>query len=215
MLSAIVETSLRRRRIVAILALALVAYGAWTAGRIKLDVLPDFAPPQVTIQTEAPGFAPEQVEQLVTRPIEAAVAGVAALAALRSESIQGLSVVTAIFDDEADVYRSRQVLAENLADATSRLDPGVGPPRLSPLTSATMDVLKIGLTSDARSPMELRTLADWTIRPRLLMVPGVARVNVFGGEVRQIEIRIDPERAPLAGSRPRATSSPRHAPRSR
>src|SRR6185369_15508566 len=116
-----------------------------------------------------------------------------------SESIQGLSVVNAVFSDDTDVHLARQALAERLADIGPRLPAGVSPPRLSPLTSATMDVLKIGLTSHVRSPMELRTLADWTIRPRLLMVPGIARVNVFGGEVRQLQVQVRPAAARAHG----------------
>jgi CzcA family heavy metal efflux pump len=190
MLQTIVARALEHRRVVIVLATAVVLYGVWTARHAKLDVLPDFAPPQVEIQTEAPGFAPDQVELLVTLPIETALGGVAGLQALRSESIQGLSVITAVFRDDVDLFKARQVVAENLADIGPRLPAGVQPPRLSPLTSATMDVLKIGLTSRTRSPMDLRTLADWTIRPRLLMVPGVARVNVFGGEVRQVQVQV-------------------------
>ncbi len=192
MLRTIVERSLEHRRVVIALAAALALYGAWTARHAQLDVLPDFAPPQVQVQTEAPGFAPDQVELLVTLPIETALGGVTGLEVLRSESIQGLSVITAVFRDDADVYKARQFVAESVADIGPRLPAGVQPPRLSPLTSATMDVLKIGLTSDTRSPTELRTLADWTIRPRLLMVPGVARVNVFGGEVGQVQVRVSP-----------------------
>ncbi len=199
MFSAIIGRSLEHRAVVLTLAAALFVYGLWTADHAQLDVLPDFAPPTVDIQTEAPGFAPEQVETLVTLPIETALGGVAGLEALRSESIQGLSVVNAVFADASDVHLARQALAERLADIGPRLPAGASPPRLSPLTSATMDVLKIGLTSHVRSPMELRTLADWTIRPRLLMVPGVARVNVFGGEVRQLQVRVRPETARAHG----------------
>ncbi len=199
MFQAVIARSIEHRRVVLALAAALLLYGVWTAAHARLDVLPDFAPPQVDIQTEAPGFAPEQVERLVTLPIETALGGVAGLEALRSESIQGLSVVTAVFADATDVWIARQSLAERLADIGPRLPSGVLPPRLSPLTSATMDVLKIGLTSHTRSPMELRTLADWTIRPRLLMVPGVTRVNVFGGEVGQVQVAVRPETARAHG----------------
>ncbi len=190
MLRTIVAHSLTHRRVVVTLAAMLALYGVWTARHAKIDVLPEFAPPQVQIQTEAPGFAPDQVELLVTLPIETTLGGVSGLDTLRSESIQGLSVITAVFRDGVDVYKARQVVAESLADIGPRLPSDVRPPRLSPLTSATMDVLKIGLTSATRSPMDLRTLADWTIRPRLLMVPGVARVNVFGGEVRQMQVQV-------------------------
>ncbi len=190
-MQAVVALALQHRRVVVALACALALYGIWTAAHAKLDVLPEFAPPQATIQTEAPGFAPDQVELLVTLPIETSLAGVAGLESLRSESIQGLSVITALFAEDTDVFQARQMLAESLADVAGRLPIGVQPPRLSPLTSATMDVLKLGLTSHVRSPMELRALADWTLRPRLLMVPGVARANLFGGDVRQLQVHVD------------------------
>ena len=193
MLPAIIAFSLRRRAVVAALAAVLSLYGIWAAAHAQLDVLPEFAPPQSVIQTEAPGLAPEQVEILVTQPIESAVGGLAGMEALRSESIQGLSVVTAVFREDVDVLAARQLLSEQVSEVTARLPLGVGPPRLSPLTSATMDVLKIGLVSETRSPMELRALADFTLRPRLLIVPGVARVNVFGGDVRQLQVQVHPQ----------------------
>jgi CzcA family heavy metal efflux pump len=216
MIQRLVEGSLRHRELVLVLAAGFLVYGAWTARRAPLDVLPDFAPPEAVIQTEAPGFAPDQVERFVTLPIESALGGVAGLETLRSESIQGLSVVTAVFAETADPLRARQLVAESLGDLAARFPSGVGAPRLSPLTSATMDVLKIGLQSSALSPMELRGLADWTVRPRLLMVPGVARVNVFGGEVREIRIETSPERlrahglalADLLAAAAAATASP-------
>src|SRR6266446_9693775 len=129
MLRTIVARSLEHRRVVVALATALALYGVWTARHAQLDVLPDFAPPQVQVQTEAPGFAPDQVELLVTLPIETALGGSPGLEALRSESIQGLSVVTAVFSEDADVYKARQVLAESLADIGARLPQGVQPPR--------------------------------------------------------------------------------------
>ena len=193
MLQSIVALSLRNRRVVLTLAAVVAAWGVWSAGRAKLDVLPDFAPPQVVIQTEVPGFAPEQVEELVTQPIESLIGGVVGIESLRSESIQGLSVVTAIFSEETGIYRARQVLAESLADLAPRLPVGARPPRLSALTSATMDVLKIGLVSHVLSPLELRAFADATLRPRLLMVPGVARANVFGGDVAELRVEVDAE----------------------
>ncbi len=193
MLAGVIEFSLRRRAVVAALAAVLCAYGVWSATHAQLDVLPEFAPPQAVIQTEAPGLTPEQVEILVTQPIEAAIGGLAGMQALRSESIQGLSVVTAVFHEGVDVLASRQLLQEQVGAAASRLPFGVGPPGLTPLTSATMDVLKIGLVSKTRSSMELRALADFTLRPRLLIVPGVARVNVFGGDVRQLQIQVHPQ----------------------
>ncbi len=194
MLRAILELALRRHGIVITLASAVAVYGVWATSRAELDVFPEFVPPQVVVQTESPGLAPEQVERLVTVPIEAVVSGLLGLETLRSESAQGLSVVTVNFREGTDAFVARQQLAENLSELTARLPAGVNAPTVSPLTSSTMDVLKIGLVSHRLSPMDLRSLADWTLRPRLLMVPGVARVNVFGGEVRELQVRLRPER---------------------
>lgn len=193
MLQAIIRAALRFRGITVALASLLLLWGAHVALRAKLDVLPDFAPPQVVIQTEAPGFAPEQVEQLVTLPVEAALGGLAQLEAMRSESIQGLSVVRTTFHADSDVLAVRQTIAERLATLSGHLPLGVDTPRMEPLTSATMDVLKIGLVSSRQGPRALRDLATWTLRPRFLAVPGVARVNLFGGEVRQLQIQVRPE----------------------
>lgn len=194
MLKALVEFSIRYRGVVIALACLVLAYGLNTAARARLDVFPEFAPPQVVIQTEAVGLASEQVEQLVTRPIEITVNGVANLETIRSQSTQGLSVITAVFRDGTDVYRARQMVSERLVSVAAQLPQGVRAPTMSPLTSATSVMLDIGLTSDKRSLMELRTFADWTLRQRLLAVPGVAKVAVFGGEVRQLQIQIRPER---------------------
>jgi CzcA family heavy metal efflux pump len=193
MLQAIVQFSLRFRGVVLTLACLVVAYGVWVAMHAKLDVFPDFVPPQVTVQTEAPGLAPEQVETLVTRPVENAINGLGAQESLRSETIQGLSVITVVFKEGTDIQVARQMLGEKLGEIASQLPVGVKPPKMSPLVSSTMDVLKIGLIADKLTPMELRTLADWTLKPRLLAVPGVAGCSVFGGEVRQLQIRVHPE----------------------
>ena len=192
MLRTVVVFALRRRSLVFALASVLIVSGILSARHAELDVFPDFVPPQVVVQTESPGFAADQVEQLVTQPIEAAIAGLPRMASMRSESIAGLSVVTVVFGEDTDVLIDRQLLSESLGDVGARLPQGVKAPRLSPLTSATMDVLKIGLVSDRLSPLELRTLAAWTLRTRLLAIPGVARVNLFGGEVRQTQILLHP-----------------------
>lgn len=194
MLTTLVSFSLRFRGVVIALACVLVGYGLHVVGRAKLDVLPDFAPPQVVVQTESPGLSPEQVEALVTRPVESALNGASALESIRSESIQGLSIVTVVFKDGTDPLVARQMLSERLVETTGRLPLGVKTPKMTPLTSATMDLLKIGLVSTNRTPMELRTFADWTLRPRLLAVPGVAKVSAFGGEVRQMQIQVRPDR---------------------
>lgn len=193
MLQAIVHLSLRFRGVVLSLACLLLAYGVWVALQAKLDVFPEFVPPQVTVQTEAPGLAPEQVEILVTRPIENAINGLGHQESLRSETIQGLSVITLVFKEGTDIQAARQMLGEKLGEISGQLPAGVKPPKLSPLVSSTMDLLKVGLVSDTMSPMELRTFADWTLKPRLLAVPGVAKASVFGGEVRQLQIQVHPD----------------------
>src|SRR6185369_9495395 len=194
MLSRIVEFSLRFRGVVIALACVIVSYGLYVAAHAKLDVFPEFVQPQVVIQTEAPGLASEQVEVLVTRPVETAINGVGNLESMRSESIQGLSVITVLFKESTDVHIDRQLLGERLAALAGELPAGVKASQMSPLTSSTMDLLKFGLVSDKLSPMALRTFADWTLRPRVLAVPGVARVTVFGGEVRQLQIQVKPDR---------------------
>ncbi len=194
MLTRIVQISLRYRGVVLALAAMLLAWGGYVASRAPLDVFPEFVQPQVTIQAEAPGLAPEQVETLVTRPIESAVNGAADLESVRSESIQGLSVVTAVFKANANIYTARQALSEKLSTLARQLPDGVRAPALSALTSSTMDLLKIGLVSEKMTPRELRTFVDWTLKPRLLAVPGVARANVFGGEVEQLQVQVLPER---------------------
>jgi CzcA family heavy metal efflux pump len=206
MLNALVAFCLRRRGAVIALAAALLVYGVFAAMRAPLDVLPDFAPPEVTVQCEAPGLSAEQVETLVTAPIEAALSGAGNLDAIRSQSIQGLSVVIAVFKEGTDVYRARQLLSEQLSDAASKLPDGVQPPRLTPLSSATMDLLKIGLlagtTPDGRAQLsagELRTFAEWTIAPRLRAVPGVSSVTLFGGDVREFHVELDPARLARSG----------------
>ncbi len=199
MLRSLVGWSLRYRGVVIALAALLLGYGVWVARHSRLDVFPEFAPPQVVIQTEAAGLSPEDVEALVTRPIEAAVNGVSGLLSLRSQSIQGFSVATAIFEDGTDVLLARQLVAQRLAELAGRLPEGVELPVIAPLTSSTSLVLAVGLTSEQRSPRELRTFSDGTLRPRLLGVPGVANVVEFGGEVRQLQVRVRPERLAALG----------------
>ena len=191
--AAIIGLAIQFRGIVAALACVLVAYGVYALGRAKYDVFPEFAPPQVSIQTEAVGLTPEQVEVLVTRPIENAISGVTGVRTVRSTSIQGLSVVTVFFNSSSDIYRDRQVVAERLAAAAQQLPQGLQPPIMTPLTSSTSRMLVVGLTSKTRSLMELRTLADWTVRLRLLAVPGVASVTVFGGDKRSIQVQVHPD----------------------
>jgi CzcA family heavy metal efflux pump len=194
LIGAIIAGSLRHRFVVLGLSLMLAGYGVIQLRNANYDVFPDFAPPRAAIQTEAPGLSAEQVETLVTRPIETQIIGVPALASIRSNSIQGLSDITVIFTAGTDIFRARQQLAEAMTGLRQQLPDGVSEPSLTPLTSSTGTVLIAGITSPTVSPMELRTVADWTIRPRLLAVPGVAQVSVFGGFTRQYQITIDPQR---------------------
>ncbi|MDI7776526.1 efflux RND transporter permease subunit [Asticcacaulis sp. EMRT-3] len=192
MLSRLVGTCLKHPRLIAVAAaLALVA-GGLTLARANYDVFPDFVPPQAEIQTESPGLSAAQVEQLVTRPVEQAVNGAQGVKQVRSTSIQGLSIVQVIFNDGSEPYRARQIVAEALNDVPQTLPNGVGAPTLSPLTSPTMDLLAVGFLSKSEGPQALRDWVQWKLRPRLMAVPGVARAAVYGGEVRRIEVRVDP-----------------------
>src|SRR6266436_8263584 len=194
MLNAIVRFSVRFRGVVLSLAFASLGYGLYTLTQAKYAVFPEFAPPRVSIQSEAPGLSPEQVEVLVTQPIENAINGVSGIESLRSRSIQGLSVIAVVFRSGTDVYRDRQAVTERLSTVLSELPTGVQPPLMTPLTSSTTWVMEVGLTTDKQSLMTLRTIADWTVKPRLLAVRGVAGVEVNGGEVRQIQFQFDPQR---------------------
>lgn len=194
MLSAIVRASLRFPWLVLFGALAVLGLGVLTLNQAAFDVFPEFVPAQASIQTEAPGFTPAQVELLVTRPLEAVINGTNGVASVRSQSIQGLSVIDVTYKDGTDPFFARQQLSEALADFAPTLAAGVQPPRMEPMVSSTMDLLKIGFVSDRLNPMQLRDLVQWTVRPRLLAASGVARANVFGGQSRRIEISADPAR---------------------
>ncbi len=194
MLRAIVGFSLRFRGVVIALACLAFAYGIYSALNAKLGVFPEFAPPQVMIQTEALGLASEQVETLVTHPIENVLLGMNDVASIRSRSIQGLSVITIIFREDTDIYRARQLVGERLLEVANEMPAGVPPPVMAPLTSATSVFLTVGLTSAKLKPMNLWSFAYWTMRPRLLAVPGVAKIAIYGGGVRQLQIQVRPRR---------------------
>jgi len=193
MMAAIVRFSIRFSGVIIGLASLIVMYGLYTMTRGNLDVFPEFSPTQLVIQTESPGLSAELVETLVTQPLETAIAGTVGIDVMRSQSIPGLSVITVIFNEGTDVYRNRQVVAERLTTLTTQLPRGIVP-NITPLTSAASTVMGIGLTSNKRTLMELRTLVDWTIKPHLMSVPGVADVNVFGGDVRQFQVQVDPDK---------------------
>src|SRR5579871_958253 len=191
MLTAIVRWSLRHRGVVVALACLLLAYGVYTLNQAKYDVFPEFSPPEVVIPTETPGLAPEQVELLVTQPIENAVNGVPGVQSVRSASIQGLSVVTVLFNSDTNVYLDRQVVAERLSTLSGSLPAGIRP-SIAPLTTSTSTVMVVGLTSGTQSLMQVRTVADWTMKLRLLAVPGVSKIAIFGGYEKQYQIQINP-----------------------
>ncbi|MBA3563794.1 MAG: efflux RND transporter permease subunit [Gammaproteobacteria bacterium] len=194
MIASIVRASIRYRGVIVTLAALLLIYGGYRLSHAGLDIFPEFAPKLTIVQTEAPGYSTEQVELLVTQPIESALAGLIGLQYIRSESIQGLSVVNVFFTEHTDVYRNRQLVSERLAGIGDRLPPGTGPPTPVPLASSSATVLTIGVTSGSMSLMALRDIVDWTLVPRILSVRGVADVNVFGGEVRELQIQVLPGR---------------------
>ncbi|MGF6782154.1 efflux RND transporter permease subunit [Paraburkholderia sp. GAS334] len=194
MLNSIIRFSLRFRGVIYALAVLLAGYGLYTLTRAKLDVFPEFAPPMSIVQTEAPGLTSEQVETLVTQPVENALAGMVGLQSMRSKSLQGLSAITVVFDSHANLLQVRQLVSERVNALAATLPAGVQPPRLLPLTTTTSVVRTIGLTSKTRSLMDLYDIAQWTVKPQLLSVPGVADAIVFGGDTRQLQIQADPAR---------------------
>lgn len=198
MIEAIVRFSVRRPGVVLALSLVLAVHAVTRMFEARLDVFPEFAPAQVVIQTEAPGLPADLVESRVSTPIEAAVSGTRGIKELRSQSIPGLSVVHVIFDEKSDLFRNRQLVAERLATLGTLLPAGVTPV-ITPLTSSASTLLGVGLTSDTRTAMDVRYLVDSVVRPHLLSVQGVADVNVFGGEVRQWQIQLDPARLRTLG----------------
>jgi len=199
MLAAIVRGSLTHPRIVTALSLLVALLGGAALLSARLDVFPDFAPPHVLVQAEAPGLDATQVESLVTRPLEDLLAGAENVEVVRSTSSQGLAAIQVVFGRNSDPYLQRQVITERLADAATLLPPGVGAPQLSPLSSSMEYLLHFGFTSERLSPLELRDLVRWTIKPQILAVPGVAQAQIFGGDTRERQLWIDPVRLQASG----------------
>lgn len=193
MLGRLVRWCLRYPWMVVGASLLLLLFGIVVVERASYDVFPEFVPAQVTVQTEAPGLVAEQVEALVTRPLENAINGANGVEAVRSDSAQGLSVIRVVFREGSEPLRARQIIAEALAGATGALPAGVSAPRLSPLTSSTMDLIKVGLVSDRLDQRELRAFADWTLRPRMLATRGVAGATVYGSAESRFEVRLRPD----------------------
>ena len=194
MLNKIIHFSLYNRPFILFFSLLLIIVGCWTAYTMEVDVFPDLNAPTVVVMTEGKGMAAEEIERLVTFPIETAVNGATDVHRVRSSSTTGFSVVWVEFDWGTDIYRDRQIVSEKLATLGDALPEGVGQPTLGPQSSILGEVMFIGLTADTTSMGNLRTLADWTIRPRLLSTGGVAQVTVMGGDVMEYQIRLHPER---------------------
>jgi CzcA family heavy metal efflux pump len=197
MLNKIILWSLKNRLLIIIGAIALLIYGGYVATRTPVDVFPDLTAPTVTILTESHGLAPEEVESLVTLPIESAMNGTAGVYRVRSNSAIGISIVFVEFELDTDIYRARQLVNEKLQQV--QMPAGVPPPTLGPISSTMGEIMLISMTSEKTTPMELRSIADWIVRPRLLGVTGVSQVMIIGGETKQFQVLVDP--AKLADNR--------------
>ena len=194
MLNKIIQYSLRNRLLILMAAAMLLIWGSYTASRMEVDVFPDLNAPTVVVMTEANGMAPEEVERLVTFPVETAVNGATDVRRVRSSSTTGFSVVWVEFDWGTNIYTARQIVSEKLATLGDALPSTVGQPTLGPQSSILGEMMIIGLTADTTSLQDLRTIADWTIRPRLLSTGGVAQVAVIGGDIKEYQILLDPSR---------------------
>lgn len=194
MLNKIIHYSLHNRLVVLVCAVLLLIGGTYTVYHTDVDVFPDLTAPTVVVMTEANGMAPEEVERLVTFPVETAVNGATHVRRVRSSSTTGFSVVWVEFDWGTDIYLARQIVSEKLAIVTDDLPQNVGRPTMGPQSSILGEMMIIGLTSDTTSLLDVRTMADWTIRPRLLSTGGVAQVAVIGGDIKEYQILLDPAR---------------------
>lgn len=194
MLDKIIRFSLQNRAFVLMAAVLLMVGGIYTTSHIDVDVFPDLNAPTVVVMTEATGMAPEEVERLVTFPVETAMNGASDVRRVRSSSTAGFSVVWVEFDWGTDIYRDRQIVSEKLAEVGESLPPDCGKPTLGPQSSILGEAMIIGLDSDTTSMQDLRTLADWTLRPRLLSLGGVAQVTVIGGDIKEYQIKLSPEK---------------------
>ncbi|MBG1244330.1 efflux RND transporter permease subunit [Nostoc sp. NZL] len=194
MLSAIIKWAIARRWLAILGTIILTIWIFRTIIQMPLDVFPSFAPPQVEIQTEAPGLAPEELESLVTLPIESAINGTPGVTAVRSSSAAGISVVKVIFNWDTDIYQARQLVTERLQQSFNKLPSGVETPQISPTSSPIGTVLQYAFTSESTPLMEVRRIVDWQVTNRLLAVPGVSQVVAYGGDVRQYQVLVDPEK---------------------
>ena len=194
MLNKIIHFSLGNRLPVLILSVLLLISGIVVLFKTEIDIFPDLNAPTVVVMTEAPGLAPEEVEKLVTFPVETSVNGATGVRRVRSSSATGFSVVAVEFDWGTDIYTARQIVSEKLSTVAETLPPNVKAPVLGPQSSILGEIMIIGLTSDTTSMLDLRTMADRVIRPRLLSLGGVSQVAVIGGDVREYQIHVSPQK---------------------
>ncbi len=194
MLNKIIKFSLNNRLLIVVASIFLILFGSFVATRMEVDVFPDLTAPTVVVLTEAHGMAPEEVEKLVTFPIETSVNGATNVRRVRSSSSAGISIVWIEFEWNTDIFKARQIVNEKIIAVAEKLPQGVGNPTMTPQSSIMGEVMFISLTSDTTSLMDLRTIADWTIRPRLLAIGGVAQVIVMGGEYKQYQILASPQK---------------------
>ena len=194
MLDKIIKTSLSNRVVVLIITGILLLWGCYTVLHTEVDIFPDLNAPTVVVMTEAPGYAPEEIEKTVTYPIETALNGASGVRRVRSSSATGFSVVWVEFEWNEDIYRARQIVNEKLSEIASKLPPGVGSPTLGPQSSILGEIMIIGLTSDTTSLSELRTIADRILAPRILGLGGVSQVSVIGGYETEYQVLVSPDK---------------------
>jgi len=194
MLNKIINFALNNRLLIVVASVLLIVFGSYVASKMEVDVFPDLTAPTVVVLTEAHGMAPEEVEKLVTFPIETSVNGATNVRRVRSSSSAGISIVWVEFEWNTDIFKARQIVNEKIIDVGANLPVGVGNPTMAPQSSIMGEIMLIGLTADSTSQMDLRTIADWTIRPRLLATGGVAQVVIIGGEYKQYQILASPQK---------------------